>query len=59
MVSHRLRCYARYCKVVQGALIGEYFPFYTGGWETFSTVTIPIDDVVGVDDLTLRGADMG
>ena len=38
-----------------GTLIGEYSPAKTGGWNTFTTVYIEIDDVIGIQDLTLVG----
>ena len=38
-----------------GTLIGEYSPAKTGGWNTFTTVFIEIDDVIGIQDLTLVG----
>jgi len=36
-----------------GTLIAEYSPTMTGNWDTFTTVNIDIDDVIGIQDLTL------
>ena len=38
-----------------GTLIGEFSPATTGGWNTFTTVHIEIDDVIGIQNLTLVG----
>jgi len=38
-----------------GTLIGEYSPAKTGNWYAFTTVYIEIDDVIGIQDLTLVG----
>jgi hypothetical protein len=36
-----------------GTLIAEYSPAMTRNWDTFTTVNIDIDDVIGIQDLTL------
>ena len=38
-----------------GTLIGEYSPAQTFDWIAFTTVDIDIDDVIGIQDLTLIG----
>jgi hypothetical protein len=38
-----------------GTLTAEYSPTMTGNWDTFTTVDIEIDDVIGIQDLTLVG----
>ena len=40
-----------------GTLIGEYSPTNTGNWSVYRTVYIEIDDVIGIQDLTLVGKD--
>jgi hypothetical protein len=38
-----------------GTLIGEYSPWNTFNWSVYRTVYIEIDDVIGIQDLTLVG----
>ena len=41
----------------QGVVIATYSPQYTGGWNDYVTVDIPIDLVEGVHDLTFIGTE--
>lgn len=40
-----------------GTLIGEIFPWYTGGWGNFITTCVDIEKVEGVHNLTFVGKD--
>merc|ERR1719384_582478 len=40
-----------------GPIIGEFSTSFTGGWNSFKTVDIIIDDVEGINDLTIVGRD--